>query len=384
MNALDDTLNFEEIRPYRDEEVPGVMQELTQDADFLNLCSYFYPDQSQEEIAARLRAMTTNLEFQSGVVYPAMQGVLAKTTSGFTSSGFDQLDPKQSYLFISNHRDIILDPALLNYTLYEHYSSTTEIAIGNNLLAAPWIEKLVKLNKSFIVHRNVQGRQSLVVSQRLSNYIRHSITGNHSSVWIAQKEGRTKDGNDKTQPSLLKMLYMSGEGPILDELEALNIVPVSLSYEYDPCDVMKLWELQPEFAEVTEEEDRKGDIQNMIMGIQGWKGHIHFAAGTPIHSELEPLRGIKNKNEQLQALASIIDQQIYQNYQLFPCNFIAYDRMHGQTFYADEQRYDAADVDEFDQYLAEREASATRPVSNIRESLLKMYAYPVENQLKAQ
>jgi hypothetical protein len=380
----EDVQNFDEIRPYRDGEVNDVMRKLAVDPAFLKLVRFFYPDKTDEAIGDEMRKISTNHEFQAGVVYPVMQAVLANSSDGFTTSGFEELDRKTSYLFISNHRDIILDPALLNYTLYEHHFSTTEIAIGDNLLIEPWIEKLVKLNKSFIVHRSAQGRESLFASQRLSAYVRSSVTSNSSSIWIAQKEGRTKDGDDKTQASLLKMLNMSGTGDLLDNCADLNIVPVSLCYEYDPCDVNKLWEMRPEFAEITVEEDRKVDVRNMINGVQGRKGQIHFTAGTPINDQLYRLKGIANKNDQWHGLAEIIDRQIYQNYKLFPCNYIAYDWHSKQTYYADAGKYNAIDVADFEEYLEGRLHLLDDKIDNLKEALVKMYAFPVINYIKAQ
>ncbi len=378
---MEKELSFDEIRPYRDDEVSDVITELTADDSFMGLTQYFNPSIDKQQMAAQMLEMKTSLEFQGAVIYPALQSILEKSADGFTTSGFDELDKKQSYIFVSNHRDIILDPALLNYTLFEHKFNTTEIAIGDNLLLEPWIEKLVRLNKSFIVHRNVQGRQSLYYAMRLSNYMRSAVTGNKSSLWIAQREGRTKDGDDRTQASLLKMLNMSGENDVCQNFSDLHIVPVSLSYEYDPCDVMKIWETSPEFAQITAEEDKMVDLKNMVAGVKGRKGRIHFAAGTPIKAELDDVKAIKNKNEKFQAVASLVDHQIWKNYALFPCNYIAHDICHQSTFGA-KGKYSSAQVSEFEEYLDSRIKLLDSKLPDLKKKLLEMYAYPVVNNLK--
>lgn len=372
--------DFDEIRPFRDDEVPGVLKRLADDADFMNLIQFSFPSIDEKIIRDHLLQLNTNLEFQGKVVYPAVKSMLQSTSTGFTTSGFERLNPNQAYLFISNHRDITLDPALLNYALYENQHDTTEIAIGDNLLLAPWIEDLVKLNKSFIVHRSVQGRESLKVSQRLSAYIRHSITARNSSIWIAQREGRTKNGHDQTQVSLLKMLNMSGESSIIQDFRSLRIVPISISYEWDPCAALKVWETRPEAQLVSPEEDARDDIKNMVTGYQGKKGSIHFAAGTPIDTELELLAALPNKNEQLKALANLIDEQIYQRYKLYPNNYLALDLQLDTNRFTNE--YNEAEQQIFEDHL-QQQMGLIPPLNGLEDALLEMYAKPLKNHFKA-
>ncbi len=369
-----DVMSFDAIRPYYDHEVNEVVARLLNDESYLQLARVFFPG-SDDDIKAYTSSINSNLEFQAKVVYPAIQNILENSSDGLTCSGIDRLDPKQGYLFISNHRDIILDSALINNVLYENGHNTTEIAIGNNLLTQPWIKDLVKLNKSFIVHRDVSPRQLVLYSQRLSNYIRHNITERMASVWIAQKEGRTKDGNDQTHAGLLKMFGMGGSDFIAD-YKALNIVPVSLSYEYDPCDALKVEELHFQDPNITVEEDQVVDMNNMITGVKGRKGKIHIAFGTPIQQELDALKEL-NKNEQFKALASLIDAQIYRNYVLYPCNYIAADMLN-EPKYTD--RYTVAERAAFHQYIEQQANTLPHDRQKVVQTLVEMYAYPVWNQ----
>lgn len=376
---MEQELSFDEIRPYRDDEVNGVLKELIADASFMQLARYFFSDYTDEHIKTRLMEMESNLQFQAKGIYPAMQQILSNSSTGFTASGFDQLEKSKTYLFISNHRDISLDPALLNYTLYEQGFDTTEIAIGNNLLTKSWIEKLARLNKSFVVHRDVQGRQSLAYSQRLSSYIRSSVVDGNSSVWIAQREGRTKDGNDRTQPSLLKMLTMTSDAGIVETIRSMKIVPVAISYENDPCDALKIWEKDPAQDDISVEYDRQMDLHNMVTGVQGQKGGIHFAAGTPIDAELDALGEVTNKNELFKRIAEIIDQQIFDNYKIFPISYYAWDKANNSAEYLDQGKYTADDAEKFQAYFEQRHETIPTPVGNLIEELYKMYGYPVAN-----
>ena len=376
---MSDSFNFDEIRPFHDEEIASVVAGLMENPAFMNLAFSLFPGE-EDALKETLNSIDKAFDFQGKIVYPLMQRMLQEKSDGLTSSGFDALDPKGAYLFISNHRDIILDSALLNFLLFEKGFNTTEIAIGDNLLIEPWIEHLVRLNKSFIVHRKIQGRQQLAYSQRLSSYIRHRITEEESSsVWIAQREGRTKDGNDLTQPSLLKMLNISGEGSVIENFRDLRIVPVSISYEYDPCGVHKLWELEPESALISPEEDRAVDLNNMVTGFQGRKGRIHFAAGAVLDASLENLAQQGNRNEQIKALSEQIDHSIHQSYRLFPAHYYAYDLAHGGAEMA--AHYSEQDQALFESYLEEQQSIFPHPVPDLRAKLIRMYSWPVENQI---
>lgn len=367
---------FDEIRPYHKEEVPAAIQSLLEEEGFIALLHQYF-EVPTAEIKRHLEGISEKMEFQAKVIYPPVQRILKESSKGFTSSGFDQLDTNETYLYISNHRDIILDSALLNMTLYEQGFDTTQIAIGNNLLIYPWIDKLVRLNKSFVVHRNLNGRQQLAFSQLLSAYIRQTVSGGESSVWLAQKEGRTKDGHDATHPGLLKMLDISGEGTFAANFKALKIVPVSMSYEFDPCDVKKLWELEPASKDITPEEDRQVDLNNMVTGVTGPKGRIHFQAGTPIDTKLDEMDAIVNKNERFKALAKEIDRQIYANYRLYPMQYVAADLFLGEKRFA--AHYEAADTLIFADYIEHQIHTNDLEVSDLRRKLVRMYAMGVLN-----
>jgi len=377
LSHMENTTSFETIRPYYDDEVQPVIQQLLSYPTFKGLLHRFFGENT-ETLIEELKDVKKAIEFQGKVIYPPINMMLSTQSQGLTSSGFDQLEKNGSYLFLSNHRDIVLDSALLNYLLFERGFNTTEIAIGNNLLIEPWIADLVRLNKSFIVHRNLQGRQQLEYSKQLSTYIRTTLTERNQSVWLAQRQGRTKDGHDLTQASLLKMLNMSGEGHLLDNMANLNIVPLSISYEYDPCGSRKLWETEPEFQDITEEQDRQIDIDNMVQGFQGYKGRIHFAAGKPLlRKDLENLENAANKKEQVQELASMIDQSIYANYQLYPINLYAWDKTKGEQRF--KKDYTEKDVQQFEAYFKEQLDAVPTTAADLYPKLLAAFAAPVTN-----
>ncbi len=374
------TVDFELIRPYNDSEIHEVFERLKKEKPFLNLIDYMFPNLQTKDVLHRLLSINSIKQFQNEIILPFAQEVSRNTTKGVTHAGLKELDSSKHYLFISNHRDIVLDPALLNMLLVENGFETSEIAIGDNLLIFPWITDLVKLNKTFIVKRNLPGRQMLESSVVLSRYIRYTISERQQNIWIAQREGRSKDGDDKTQISLLKMLNMSGEGSTDKNFEQLNIVPVSISYEYDPCDYLKAHEFflkreNPDFSKTQED-----DLMHMRTGLRGRKGRVHFAFGNPINDSLHKLKDEPNKNEQILLMAEIIDEQIHNNYKLWPGNFIALDILGNSTYFSN--KYTSEEKETFTDYIENHLLRIEGDKQFLRNTLLEMYANPVKNFYK--
>ncbi|MAC46622.1 MAG: glycerol acyltransferase, partial [Oceanospirillum sp.] len=286
---------------------------------------------------------------------------------GFTVSGLDKLDPNKAYLFVANHRDIAMDPAFVNYALYLNGNNTVRIAIGDNLLKKPYVSDLMRLNKSFIVNRSAKGREMMRAITELSAYINHSLLEDQHSVWIAQKEGRAKDGIDRTDPAIIKMFYMSRrkntEGlSFSDVINQLNIVPVTISYEYDPCDALKAKELHSVATEGRYNKAEFEDIQSIVNGISGNKGQVH------VHFD-EPLSGDLDSAEEV---ARQIDQAILDNYQFFDANWIALEMLGGYEHISGKPRIDPAKRQAFEQRVyAQPEA--------YQAYILRMYANPVLN-----
>lgn len=375
---MSDPTLHDAMRPHTDEEVPEAIRRLLSEPAFIRLALPFFKTLSPKELQQKLLSINRLIRFQKEMVYPALMSVLQTTSDGLSSSGFDRLNPGKACLFISNHRDIILDSALLNILLYEKGFNTTEIAIGNNLLKENWIADLVKLNKSFVVRRDLNGRQQLEFSQQLSAYIRTNISQKNTSVWIAQRQGRTKGGNDLTQPGLLKMLSISGSDDLIANMKELQIVPVSISYEYDPCDVLKLHELEPQTQALSEQASYREDVNSIVTGIKGRKGNIHIHAAAPLNERLAEVKNTGSRNTRIQAIAQRIDAAIHQNYKVYPGNYIAADMESGNHRFS--TYYTAENQAEFVQYLDHQMQQFPLPVPQLREKLIRMYAWPAFNK----
>lgn len=374
MDTLDEFLT---IAPYRDVDVPEAVGALMQEYSFMKVLRYVYPEKDDEQLVSMCEGIRTVKDFQIKVAYRSMLLMNRGTITALTHSGMHHADDGQAHLFISNHRDIILDSALLNMLLYEQGLETTETAIGSNLLANPTVKHLTKLNKNFTVQRGGSGRELYQTSMMLSQYIRHNIEQRGVSVWISQREGRAKDGNDRTQQGLLKMLQMSAQDGVKKAFQGLNILPMAISYEYDPCDAFKVKELLvtgrgEEYAKEPHE-----DLQNIIAGITQQKGRVHLAIGEPLTDELEFLDEDASLNDLLQSLAELIDQKIHGLCRLWPNNYVAHDLMEGNDRF--KSYYRADDVEEFQAYLK----SVLRQIGNgpeAKEILLRKYAYPIINR----
>ena len=375
---------FDEIRPYHDSELPQIFEELIADPAFRQVVGAVMPGISFEAIAGQMRACKTKEEFKSTFGYDAVMTVAKKTTFSLTISGRSRLPKdKAACTFISNHRDIVLDVGFLNVMLYDVGYGPTQIAIGDNLLIRPWIKTLVRLNNSFIVKRGVSVRQMLDVSQTLSAYIHHTIRETKESIWIAQREGRAKDSNDKTQSSVLKMLNMGGDkGNLLYNLMELNIVPVAISYEYDPCDYLKAQEFQQKRDDPNFVKSQRDDLLNMETGILNNKGRVHFTITNPINEKLATLDPNLEKNELVNRIANIIDREIYLNYRFYPCNYVAYDMRMGTNRFKDH--YSPKDKVAFENYLngqIEKIVLPNKDEAFLRGKILEMYSNPLKNHL---
>lgn len=375
--------NFEDIRPLNQDEVQAAIEELLASEEFRHALRYVKPDLDWDQLSAAMRACKTKEQFKSTLAYDAVMTVAKKTTFSLTISGRSRLpEGKPACTFISNHRDIVLDASFLNVMLYDVGYGMTQVAIGDNLLTRPWIKTFVRLNNSFIVKRGVSVRQMLEVSGTLSAYINHTIKDTKESIWIAQREGRAKDSNDRTQPSVLKMLCMAGGKDIIGNLKSLNIVPVAISYEFDPCDYLKAQEFQLKRDNPEYHKTQRDDLLNMETGILNNKGRVHFTISQLINDQLDQLDPNMDRNELFAAVASIIDKEIYRHYRFYPNNYVAYDLLSGTRRFSDH--YGLKDKKAFEEYLQKQLDKIVIPNKDenfLRKKILEMYANPLKNFL---
>lgn len=376
---------FDEIRPYDPEELPGVFEELIADKEFQQIVGKVLPDMPYEEACRILRSCKTSYEVQKTLFYPLLINLRNKLSDGFTL-GYETLKDKTSpHTYITNHRDIVIDSAFLSIAMIENgFGNTVEIAIGDNLLIRPWIKKLVRVNKSFIVQRGISMREILRSSARMSRYMHYAINTKHENIWIAQREGRAKDSDDRTQDAILKMMAMGGEGSVIDRLKDLHIVPTTLSYEYDPCDYLKAQEFQQKRDIEGFKKSPADDLLNMQTGIFGYKGRIHFQMGDCLDEWLGSLPADLPKTEVFTVIANHIDKEIHRRYRLYPGNYVAADKLTGQKDYA--AFYTPEDEARFEKYLEGQLAKVTLQHPDhdfLRNRLLIMYANPVFNKFRA-
>ena len=380
---------FDEIRPYDTGEVQQAFNELLADRQFSTMLRGIVPWLPKSLRNAVLKmafiGVKSPLDFQKRFMKPIVRHIIRKHTDGCTFD--DNCLPRDfslRYTFVSNHRDIVLDSALLDVMLVKTgYPTTVEIGIGDNLLIYPWIKRLVRMNKAFTVRRGLTPKEMLRSSQIMSRYIHYAGTQKHENIWIAQREGRAKDSDDRTQDSVLKMLAMGGEGKPIDSLREINIVPLTISYEFDPCDYLKAQEFQQKRDNPAFKKSRQDDLDNMKTGIFGYKGRVHYHCAAPINTWIDEL-GDLPKTEFFAALSKRIDRELHANYCLFPCNYIALDELEGTKKYA--QHYTEADKKRFEDYLKgqlEKVKIANPDEKFLRERMLTMYANPLRNYLKA-
>ena len=373
---------FDPIRPFEPDELPDVFDRLLQNEQFSSVLAYLYPDVPKEALAAKMHACKDNLDFQKTFCYGFLVQLLARLSKG-CNIDIASLDTDSRYTFISNHRDIVLDSALLDKLLIDAgFNTTCEIAIGDNLLKLPWVKDLVRVNKSFIVERALSMREMLMASKRLSEYMHFVIAEKNDNVWIAQREGRAKDSNDRTQEAILKMMVMGGEGSIIDRLKQLHLVPLAISYEYDPCDYLKAAELQARRDNPSWQKGPMDDVTSMQTGIMGYKGYIHYQCADCIDSYLDTIPADTPKTELFRLIADHIDRQIFAGYRLYPNNYVALDLLHGDSAHADH--YTAEDKAQFEAYLKgqlDKIEMEGKDDAYLREQMLKMYANPAINQM---
>ncbi len=378
------TTEFDEIRPYNDEELPQIFEELIADPAFQKAATDAIPNVPFELLAQKIRACKSKQDFQETFCYGILWKIAADHTDGLTLDHTALPDKSKAYTYVSNHRDIILDSGFLSILLIDQGMDTVEIAIGDNLLVYPWIKKLVRVNKSFIVQRALTMRQMLESSARMSRYMHYTINEKKQSIWIAQREGRAKDSNDRTQDSVLKMLAMGGEGDLIDRLIEMNIAPLAISYEYDPCDFLKAQEFQLKRDIEGYKKTTQDDLISMQTGLFGYKGKVHFQTAPCINDKLEQLDRSLPKQELFSGISACIDRRIHGNYRIYSGNYVAYDWLNNTSEFADH--YTSEEKQRFVTYIEQQLGKIKIPNKDedfLRGKLLLMYANPLVNYLAA-
>ena len=388
----DELKAFDEIRPYEPEEMKQAFDDLLNDRQFSLVLKGLAPwlPKSLRNGILRLSfiGVKTPLDFQIRFMKPVVQYIIKRHTDGTTFDNSSLLDKSQRFTFVSNHRDIVLDSAFLDLLLIKAgHPTTVEIGIGDNLLIYPWIKRLVRMNKAFTVRRGLSPKETLRSSQLMSRYIHYAVTEKKENIWIAQREGRAKDSNDRTQDAVLKMLAMGAPDDMknpADRLRELNIVPLTISYEFDPCDYLKAQELQERRDNPSFKKSRQDDLDNMRTGIFGYKGRVHYHCASPVNEWIDELSEMP-KTEFYTAMAQRMDKDIHRGYWLYPCNYIAADELSGTKEYA--SHYTDADKKRFESYLTTQLAKITLPTKDeafLRDCMLNMYANPLRNKVAAQ
>lgn len=378
-------MNFDDIRPYTQEEIPAAMQRISADPLFPTLSGFVFPGKPVAEVKTLLAGLKTTEDFQGKVMNPFNREIIRRSITDFTFSGLENVKRDVPYLFVSNHRDIVLDSSLLQNVLYENHYQTTEITFGANLMQGQLIVDIGKSNKMFRVERGGTPKEFYLHSKHLSDYIRHVITQKHHGVWIAQRNGRTKDGMDRTEPGIIKMFSLSGPSDKVENLSALNILPVSVSYEWESCDMYKAFELYLTQKDGTYSKEKGEDVKSILTGILQPKGRVHFEFCEPLTTSELSAYGDCTQNEYHQKVASLIDRRICRSFRLWPNNYIAHDLLHGKGEYA--QRYTDAERRAFDLHVQDMlDEAAMRLGADFDRSLLveiflKIYANPVDNRI---
>ncbi len=389
MNEIVTPKEYSDICPFSDSEFHEKMEELVKEPGFKHAVTWVLPDIDFEAFCQGLLAIDNKRDFQVNIMYPFLEMLAKKTTNGISDTGIEHIDINKSYTMITNHRDIVLDASFMNLSLLRRNYRTTEVAIGNNLLIYPWIEDLVRLNKSIVVKRDVGMRQALEAAEQLSGYIHFALTQKHESVWIAQRQGRAKDSSDGTQESLIKMLGIAGGKDYLDNILEASLLPVAISYEFDPNDYLKAREflLKKKFPDF--KKSQRDDLFSMETGLLQNKGRVHFSFTPCINDEVEKLRGL-DKIEQVEGICKLIDGNIHRHYRIYPCNYIAYDRRFKTDRFKNE--YTETDIESFTSYLNGQLEKVKKEVDfeitaddreYMLDMMLVMYSNPLCNKLKA-
>lgn len=372
--------SFDDIRPYYDSEIPAAMQRIASSHFFSLLCSFVYPGRNPADVRQMMLSFRTIRDFQFEVMRCVNEQVIARSTTAFTYTGVEHLDPECKYLFVSNHRDIMLDACLLQYILYKNGHETSEITFGANLMSSSLVVDIGKSNKMFRVERGGTMRDFYLSSRHLSDYIRYVLTEKGQSLWIAQRNGRTKDGRDQTDQGIVKMLCMSYAFDKIKALTDLHIVPVSVSYEWEPCDILKALELYQSRSQPYVKKPGE-DLNSILTGIMQPKGHVHFTFCPQITgADLQQFDDYTT-GDYHRAVASLIDRRINAGYRLYPNNYIAHDLRYGQQHY--RNRYSDADLQAFTRRLSKLQEFDIAEADVLRDIFLGIYSNPVDTKRKA-
>ncbi len=369
--------NFDPIRPYYTEELPEAFQRIVKDENFKHLLNYLFPVEQHEMLTEKIINATDTHQFQLDFMLPVIRSILQKTAGEITVSGIENIEKGKGYVFIANHRDIILDSSILALHLVNHGHETCKITWGDNLMISPLVVDIGKVNRMVTVYREGSPKEIFNNSLLLSAYIRESVTKKHQTVWIAQRKGRSKDGTDTTDVGVLKMLSMTGGRNIIDSLRNLRITPVSISYEWEPCDAMKVRELMIS-EDATYVKDENEDLRSIIGGVVTDKGRIHVSIGTPLDKELDRINSAQRPNEILHNIAHLVDRQIHENYKLWPSNELAYQMLTNHNEPAGE--FNDQTVSYFNNRMEAAINIDASKKEKLRELFLKLYANPVVNK----
>lgn len=379
--------DFSDICPYDDEIFHSKVEELVKEPGFLHALSYCMPPDAVPHLIEDMLSINNKHDFQTLVMMPFVEMIAKTTTSGITIGGLKNYSPTRTYTYITNHRDIVLDACFLNLAFLRNELPTTEVAIGNNLLAMPWIDTLVRLNKSFVVKRDTGIREALMSAKHLSGYIRHALLEKHESVWIAQREGRAKDSSDSTQDSLVKMLSLGGTGTFMEKIKEMNIMPVCISYEYDPNDYLKARELLMKRRDPHFKKTQRDDLFSMETGLLQFKGKVHFQLTQRINPRIDEIGEFRDNNTSARYVSRIIDNAIHRSYEIYPINYAAYDLLGNSTRF--KSKYTKKEYDDFNDYIHSQMTRMDVEDMNDEEYdfvyhlLLTMYANPLKNKLRA-
>lgn len=373
--------NFDNIRSFRDEEINKKLRILVKDKGFIYILKKIFTDERIANLSDELNEVNSVYDFQIKYISNYVKSLIQLSISELTVSGVEKLDKNKAYLFISNHRDIILDSALINHSILTRGFPTSEIAIGNNLLIYNWIEDLARLNKSFIVRRDLVGKEMLQASMKLSAYIRDTITNRNNSVWLAQREGRTKDGNDLTDVALLKMLNFSGTNDFIKDFSELNIVPVSISYENEPTIESKIASTYSKLKGVEYKKTLEDDLEDMGRGLYNMKGKVSIVFGDELNPDIKNFDNKANRNENVLKLAEMIDKRIYNNYELSKHNYIAYDILTNSTKCLHEKKYLKVDETKFRFHCNKIIDSMDGNKELLKQIFCDIYAKPLINKI---
>jgi len=380
-------LDHTEIAPYSESQFLSKIEEMVKEPGFEHAVRWVLPDVDYDQFVTLLRSCRNKREFQVQIMQKFLEELEAHTTSGITTSGLENVNPEKSYTYISNHRDIVLDASFINLSFLRKDMKTSEVAIGDNLLIYDWITHLVKLNGSFIVKRNLPTRQALEAARQLSNYIHYAISEKNESIWIAQRQGRAKDSSDHTQESVIKMLALGGNGTVAQSLAALNIFPVSISYEFDPNDYLKAREYLLRHRDPDFKKSQHDDLFSMETGLLGYKGRVHIAFASCISTMIDSLPEDCDKQEVYRRVCHSIDCGIHGGYKIFPINYVSYDRAFDSDMYA--ERYTAEEADKVTAYIEGQLDKIDVPDITAQERnflrtyMYTMYANPLRNKLIA-